>query len=638
MKLLLLRFLALIMILATVFTTLISCKPVLEEIISSESDPDSTKGIFSNDHNSTDESESRATEIWETEYPIATKTLLKIFENGEYQVKFIRSDSPTTLDSTVFDSVRKLFKDATGVNPEAETDYTASGTEQYDGPAILIGTTVYKQSLGENLKLEQNLASAHLIGNKYVIVYSDIHAAQKLLEKLAENIEKYATEGEITISSDWNITLYSDTVNKEQTFDGTGLISSAALPKFNGALLTDPLYAGQSCNIYIQKNATLENFNDFCADLAEAEFRYYTDNTINDNKFATYVTQTQIVHVMYFKAKNEVRIAVDKRGEGKSGFDLPALSGENKYTATTKPSLTMVEIDNTGYGGGMCFIYRLSNGKFFIVDSGINQKTNTTSSAKWVYNTLKELAGSEKIVVAGWLITHVHSDHLGGLYDMSKDSTITNNITIEQLIHNEPTDDVTKALDGLADNSANNIWAWMNPITEAFGIKSVIKAHPGQVLHYADAKVTILASQDITLDQQAELKDSNDVSVVSQIEFNGKKILMLGDAITKENAFMATVYGKALKSDILQVTHHGLNNSGADTETGNSKSVNQLCAPTITLWPAGFDKSQNKDKYAYALTVGLNAYLVKNTTTYGANDGNVTFDENWNVKTPYPTF
>ena len=634
-----LRHIALLLILSTLFSALIGCKPT--SITLESNSTDTTTESVANNTEGTVKATDKQTETIEDEEEQNENNKIILFKDGEYVAKIIRSDAPTTLDSDIYNNVKKLFKDTLGVNPTTNTDYTVSGEERYDGPAILVGKTEYQESKDEIAKLSQNSASARLIGNKYVIVYSDEEAAQMLLNQLMAKIEMYADHDNFTIDSEWEITVSTapDDSNDNQTFDDTGLTNSATLPKFNGETLINPLYAGQSSNIYIQKNANLDNFNTFCEDLASAGFRYYTDNSINNNKFATYVTQTQIVHVMYFKVKNEVRIAVDKRGSGKSGFALPALSGENAYTKTTEPSLTMVEIDNTGYGGGMCFIYKLSNGKFFIIDSGVNASGSRLSSAQWIYKTLKKLAGSEKIVVAAWLITHVHSDHLGGLHDMANDSSITSNLTIEQLVHNEPADEVTQALDGLSPSSSNNIWAWMNPIIQAFNIQSVIKAHPGQVLHYADAKVTVLASQDISLDQQASLKDSNDVSVVTQVEFNGKKILMLGDAIKKQNAFMAEVYGTALKSDILQVTHHGLNESGADTAEGDPNSVNQLCAPSITLWPAGYDSChQDRDKYDYALSVKLNAYLVNNTVKYGARDGNVTFDENWNAKTNYPSF
>ena len=147
--------------------------------------------------------------------------------------------------------------------------------------------------------------------------------------------------------------------------------------------------------------------------------------------------------------------------------------------------------------------------------------------------------------------------------------------------------------------------------------------------------VTVLASQDVVLDIDNKypndrevggngLVDSNDLSVITQISFNGKKILMLGDSLQKENAFIARVYGKNLKSDILQASHHGLNSTGADTSAGNPNGTNQLCDPDITLWPSGVLGIE------YSIErCPINTYLKENTVGYGAHDGNVTLDGNW---------
>ena len=575
-----------------------------------------------------------ACDICKTNIPIS------LFANNVYNVKFVRSATPTALDNKVYNEICAIFKNKTGIAVSAES-------ESYTGPAIVIGTTSYTESKNENAGLEYGSGSAKLIGNKYVITYSNAVAAAKMLTRLRALIGGKSADA-IELDNTWNISFTDVESRVNQTFDSTGIVNSAELPKYEGSALTNGLYAGHKSYVYVKTGATLQNFDNYCAALYLAGYTYYTNNQIGENRFATYVTQTQIVNVEYFSATKEIRIATDNRGKGNgaNAFDLPALSGDVSYTKSAEPSLTMVDLSDTGYAGGMCFIYKLPNGKFFIVDSGINkQGTSFTSSAPIIYNTLKSLAGSEKITVAGWLITHVHSDHLGGLYDMATAEGATYdkiraNVTIEQLIHGEPADAVTQTLDELDPNSTadyKKIWAWMNPIANAFNIKSVIKAHPGQVLHYAGIDITVLASQDVVLDIHDKypndrepggngLVDSNDLSVITQISFNGKKILMLGDALQKENTFIAKVYGKELKSDILQAAHHGLNKTGADTstDTGNPNGTNQLCAPDITLWARG------KEAIEYVVErCPINKYLIKNTVGYGAHDGNVTFDSKW---------
>ena len=563
---------------------------------------------------------------------------LPLFANGAYNIKFICGSSASDFDKKIYNEICALFKSKTGVA-------ISTAAEGYTGPAVIIGSTTYAESKSEMARLNYGDAAANIIGNKYVITYSNPVAAAKMVTAL-RNLLSSKSATTLTADKSWAISITDAASRVNQTFDSTGIVSSATLPKYNGAALPTPLYAGQQSYIYTNKNATLQHFDNYCAALHVAGFKYYTNNQIGDNQFATYVTNTQIINVMYFKATAEVRITTDVRGTGTNAFDLPKLSGENTYSKTKTPAFTMVEIDNTGYGGGMCFIFRLSNGKFFVVDSGINKQGSYTSSAKWIYNTLYKLAGEPadgKIVVQGWLITHIHSDHIGGLYDMAKDSSITSKLTIEQLIHNEPTDDITKELEGLTDSSANKIWTWMNTIINGFGIKSVVKAHPGQVFHFADAKVNVLISQDAVLEKKADMKNTNELSVVTQIEFNGKKILMLGDALKIENNFLATVYGKNLKSDILQAAHHGLNDTGADTAAGNPDGVNQLCAPSITLFASGYDSVAGGDKLEYVTKrASVNNYLMANTTWYGAKNGNLTFyiysDTLWSPKQPSPSW
>lgn len=557
---------------------------------------------------------------------------IPLYANGAYKLQIIRSDIASDLDKNAYNSIRMLLKEKVGSLASYKSDFVGVGGTPYQGPAILIGSTSYDESISENAKLQDGDACARICNGKYVITFSNAVSASKALARLESIIEKQSST-EIIIDKSWEFSITEAQGSTSEDFNESSLASTLALPKYDGEYLSGSLDAGQGTKLYVKKEATEEKFNAFCSALFGAGFKYYTDNKIGDNRFATYVTQKQIVHVMYFAEISEIRITVDIRGVGKGGFDLPALSDENEYEKTTSPSMTMVAVDNTGYPGGMCFVFRLSNGKFFIIDSGIGG-VSSYSSATWLYNTLKELAGTDEIVVAGWLITHIHSDHLGGLVDIARGYcckksdgskttlNIKNKITIEQLIHNDTTSAIAEARD-----CADRI-TWINEVIEAFNVKSVIKAHPGQVLHFADARVTVLASQDVNLDVVDTIDNVNEFSVATRVEFNGKSILFPGDAEVNQNAFMATVYNTHLKSDFLQVTHHGYNLTGA-------QKLNEYCNPEIALWTIGYDAKNERDKFEMNLNWPMNQYLKENKINYSAMDGNLTFDNLWKKLEPW---
>lgn len=548
---------------------------------------------------------------------------ITIFANGAYQAKIIHDGTP--IGKSVCEQLTKIISDFTGVPLTSEDSYAA-----YSGPAILVGETTYAESIAALSKLTGDQASASLSGNKYVVIFTSEELAEQLLNSFKSTLAAKASPTEIKINSDWTITAgasankstnkntsASSNLTGNTTFDESTLKASATLPN-----LGTGYDAGQGSKTYIKKSATKSTFTTLCSDLEKNGFKKYTANSIGDNLFATYLTKAQIVHVMFFPNKSEIRTAVDKRGTGTSGFALAGLSGDNKYTKKTNPSLTLCEIENADWPGGLCMIYKLSDGRFFVVDSGIGGRSdNGGSSSGWIYASLAKHADDPKnIQVAAWLITHIHSDHAGGLYDMAlgwyqKNGSSTKHkvmpqectqwIKIDKIIYNAP----KKLPDANRDG-------WMETIIKAFNVKNVVKAHPGQVFYISDLTLTIYASLDLIIEQSG-IDNTNEHSVVSRAEFNGKTILMLGDTFPKVNKEIATIYKDLLKSDVLQVAHHGYDNTDAAT-------VNKYCNPSIVLWPVSTGDMRREG----VLKANVNVPL-KGKTNYTPHGGNVVLDHNW---------
>ena len=549
--------------------------------------------------------------------------LINVFANGQYTARIIRGEMATAFEKSIYNQIKELFKKRTGVNPTINTDFVAAGEELYDGPAILIGETAYEESKAAYRKLGNDQSIAKVSGNKYVIALGSADSAAKLIETLKTNLNKKASKETITIDSKWAITAKVDFLTSgNETFDDTGLIKQASLPN-----LGTGHNSGQGSKTYIKSNATKDTFMSLCKELEGNGLKKYTSNAIGTNLFATYVTQTQIVHVMFFPNKGQIRTSVDKRGEGLDGFALAGLSGENKYKKTNDSEMIVCDISNADWPGGMCIIYKLADGRFFIVDSGIggllsDGRNYMGSSSGWIYATLaKHAADPKNIEVAAWLITHPHSDHAGGLFDMAlgyygykgqkhtvMPKEIKQYVKIDKLIYNAP--------DNLPDCNREH---WIPEIIKQFKIKNVIKAHPGQVFHFADLTFTVFGSLDLIV-EQGGIGNTNHLSLSIKVEFNGKTALLMGDSEAKPNAQLSVIYKELLKADILQLAHHGYGGTG-------SNDVNSYCNPSMVLWVVS-----NADlRSNYTIDVNSSIATLKGVKNYKPGTGNLIFRKDWST-------
>ena len=615
MKASIIKLTSLLLVFVMLFTALISCA----------ADNGSESGSGSDSDSSSDLESGKLENSGDFEYEFDENGSIPVFLNGAYTAKIMRSDTANALEKEIYNKIRELFKKKTGVTPPLTTDFVAADEEKYDGPAILVGETKYTESKNAYRSLANGQATASVMGNKYVIAFSSADSAEKIISSIKANLSSKATGSEIIIDSAWKTTAKIDFISSGgETFDETGLIKSATLPSLGTAH-----NSGQGSKTYIKSNANKSTFETLCKDIEAKGLKKYTTNSIGNNLFATYVTQTQIVHVMFFPNKSQIRTSVDKRGEGTSGFALPGLSGENKYKKSTDSEMIVCDISNADWPGGMCIIYKLADGRFFIVDSGIggllsDGRKYMGSSSGWIYATLAKHASDPKnIQVAAWLITHVHSDHAGGLFDMalgyygykgSKHTVMPKEIKqyvkIDKLIYNSP--------DNLPDCNREH---WVPEIIKQFKIKDVVKAHPGQVFHFADLKFTVYGSLDLVVDQ-GNVGNTNHLSLCIRVEFNGKSILLMGDSEKRPCDQMSAIYKESLKSDMLQLAHHGYGGTGAN-------DVNSYCNPSMVLWVVS-----NADlRSNYKIDVNSSIATLKGVKNYKPGTGNLIFKKDWSTYT-----
>ena len=109
--------------------------------------------------------------------------------------------------------------------------------------------------------------------------------------------------------------------------------------------------------------------------------------------------------------------------------------------------------------------------------------------------------------------------------------------------------------------------------------------HSGDLLYLPGCEIEFLLTHE---DRSGEPSDGNSVnnsSLVFRVTMEGKTCMVFADAMKKASTYLYNLYGSTLKSDIMQVPHHGAGTA--------SWEVYSATDPSICLWSVGRYKFDN---------------------------------------------
>jgi beta-lactamase superfamily II metal-dependent hydrolase len=370
-----------------------------------------------------------------------------------------------------------------------------------------------------------------------------------------------------------------------QEYFAPALGGKTATGTYNTAKATTTLY----------ENVTETDFNGYKTTLESANFVEYTTNAYGDNKFATYVNGNTTVNVEYTPATGTILISEQVTDT------LPTSAEKNLYEDKgLQPIVIQLDHNNaTGGGIGMCYIIRLADGSFIIVDGGHTE--TYFDNANRLYNVLRQYTPEGDIQIAAWLFTHCHSDHISGFSSFIE--RYGAQVNLEQVVYNFATyeQNIAGKNDSLAGYQGFDffdICLKLNPNVK------ISTCHSGYKYHIRNAVIDVMYTLEDNFPKVlgTNLNDANNTSTTFKISFADKNvnqtILIMGDSANEQCTGLLKKYsGTELKSTFVQAIHHGI--------YYGSYALYGKVNPEVVLFPASAGRLMN------VLYQNQNSYFVK---------------------------
>lgn len=338
-------------------------------------------------------------------------------------------------------------------------------------------------------------------------------------------------------------------------------IQPAGLPQYDGdGYVTNLIEDDRNVTMIYSENP--EEYEEYVQLLLDNGFAKYAENQIGDNLFATLYNQVTTATVYFRPAVNELKVIAEPRK------DLYPREKDNKYKSKDiQTLLTGFKGENVIAYSGMGIIIRLDDGSFIIIDGGGGDYDSVDSNK--LLNILKEQSpeGTEKPVIAAWIFTHSHNDHIGVFNFFSDD--FHDKVIIESFYYNYPK----------LRNTTMSVRKFNQVMADYYSEVKTIRPHTGEKYYIRNAVIEVLYThEDMYPDtyENGGVNDGNQASLIFTIDIDGQRIMITGDASTCGFDQTVRCFGDYLKSDIFQMAHHGQN---------GTVDFNSLVDPTYAILP-----------------------------------------------------
>ncbi|MCQ2430884.1 MAG: hypothetical protein MJ192_11210 [Clostridia bacterium] len=249
----------------------------------------------------------------------------------------------------------------------------------------------------------------------------------------------------------------------------------------------------------------------------------------------------------------------------------------------------------------MCYVIRTTHNKLIVIDGG--EDGVGKDKAPYLPAALRAIAGvgdNDYFEVEAWFLTHAHKDHMNEISKMMRDYTPESNYKINNIYFDFPPFGTSEFTGTSDDMQIARLRENMNAYGAVIGAevaegKDYYDTINGAVVNEEAIKNGLEFNIDgvrIEVLQTWSIKDGysnlNDQSMITRFWVDGQSILFLGDCGPIAGKRLQDTYGEALKSDIVQMAHHG--------QAGVNKACYAAIDAQIHLWPTPVWVWKNESK------------------------------------------
>ena len=307
----------------------------------------------------------------------------------------------------------------------------------------------------------------------------------------------------------------------------------------------DIVYTCEDGSILSTYNDKTEaDFEAVCAYYKKEGYTLYTATDMGLNSAATYVKGDAMAHIYHHPYNGELNIVLSET----AGATLPPHTPE---VIDGDYDCTVVQMMDAEHVNGMGYIIQLKDGSYIIYDGAYSNQTSKIE--RYLTENYK---GEGKPIIRAWVLTHSHNDHYPVFQMFAKrakrgEKFIVENIIVspmneEEYFMNDPNDRDPYLSTTFYEDA------------KAFKDANIIFAHTGMRFTFCNLNMEILYAPESYYKTTSDLGNFNNTSIVSRLYGDNYSALFTGDVGIQGSTIMENLYGSYLKSDICQISHHGV--------------------------------------------------------------------------------